>query len=162
MGQNQKKLARRQEPFKNLSSGGQNKILKDWQHKAVIKDATDCATNRGKGATRQMMFNAIVFLRAGDRKLPPTQRYFQYGLKATHEVHKIKTKPIASRGVDMHTEEDIFDWFENVLRPGIYRRDIYDGSRIHNMDKKEARLGMPGRPGGYFLCLYQGDVYRSA
>jgi hypothetical protein len=67
MGQNQKKLARRQEPFKNLSSGGQNKILKDWQHKAVIKHATGCATNREKGATRQMMFNAIVFLRAGDR-----------------------------------------------------------------------------------------------
>jgi hypothetical protein len=41
----------------------------------------------------------------------------------------------------MHTEEDIFDWFENVLRPAIYRRDIYNRSRIHNMDKKGARLG---------------------
>jgi hypothetical protein len=34
----------------------------------VIKDATDCATNRGKGATRQMMFNAIVFFCAKDKK----------------------------------------------------------------------------------------------
>jgi hypothetical protein len=41
----------------------------------------------------------------------------------------------------MHTEEDIFDWFENVLRPAIYRRDIYNRSRIHNMDEKGARLG---------------------
>jgi hypothetical protein len=92
---------------------------------------------------RQMMFNAIVFLRAGDRKPPLTWRWFQYWLKATPEVYKIKTKPIASQRVDMHTEEDIFDWFENVLRPAIYRRDIYDGSRIHNMDEKGARLGCP-------------------
>jgi hypothetical protein len=43
----------------------------------------------------------------------------------------------------MHTEEEIFDWFENVLRPAIYRRDIYNKSRIHNIDKKGARLGCP-------------------
>jgi hypothetical protein len=63
-----KKLAKRQKPFKNLSSSGQNKILKDWQHKAVVKYATDCVTNRGKGAARQIMFNAIVFFCAGDKK----------------------------------------------------------------------------------------------
>jgi hypothetical protein len=43
----------------------------------------------------------------------------------------------------MHTEEDIFDWFKNVLRPVIYRRDIQNKSRIHNMDEKGARLGCP-------------------
>jgi hypothetical protein len=41
----------------------------------------------------------------------------------------------------MYTEKDIFDWFENVLRPAIYQRDIYDRSRIHNIDEKGARLG---------------------
>jgi hypothetical protein len=41
----------------------------------------------------------------------------------------------------MHTEKDIFDWFKNVLRPAIYQRNIYDKSRIHNIDEKGARLG---------------------
>jgi hypothetical protein len=107
----------------------------------VIKYATDCATNEGKGATRQIMFNAIVFLRAGDRKPLPTWKWFQYWLKATPKVHKIKTKPIASQRVDIHIKKDIFDWFKNVLRPAIYRRNIYNKSQIHNINEKGARLG---------------------
>ena len=123
--------------------GGHTKILEDWQNEAVIKYATDQATNGGKGATRQMLFNCIVYLRHGVHKPPPSWRWFQYWLKRTPELHRIKTKPIASQRVDLHKEEDIQHWFETVFRPALKRRDIRDGSRLHNMDEKGARLGCP-------------------
>jgi hypothetical protein len=123
--------------------GGHNKILEDWQQEAVIKYATDQATNGGKGATRQMLLNCIVHLRYGVNKPAPSWRWFQYWLKRTPELHKIKTKPIASQRVDLHKEDDILDWFNNVFRPALERRDIRDGSQLHNMDEKGARLGCP-------------------
>jgi hypothetical protein len=124
-------------------TGGHNKILTDAQHASIIKYATDQASHGNKGATRQMIFNAILFLRRGDHKPAPTFRWFQYWLKRTPELHKIRTKPIASQRVDLHQEEDIENWFENVFKPALARRDITNGSRIHNMDEKGARLGCP-------------------
>ena len=42
--------------------GGQNKILKPEQHNAMIRYAVDQATNGGKGATKQMMYNCAMWL----------------------------------------------------------------------------------------------------
>ena len=89
-----------------------------------------------------MLFNAVVFLRAQEKKPPPSWRWFQYWLKSTPEVHRIKTKPIASQRVDIHTEEDVLGWFKKVLQPALDRRDI-TSDRLHNMDEKGARLGCP-------------------
>jgi hypothetical protein len=81
---------------KKLTNYRKTRILTLVQHAAVIKYATDQATNGGKAATRQMLYNAIVFLRAGDRKPLLTWRELQKWLKATAKLHKIKMKPIAS------------------------------------------------------------------
>jgi hypothetical protein len=76
--------------------GGQNKILRPDQHQAMIRYAVDQATNGGKGATKQMMYNCAMWLRVQEDKAVPTWRWFQLWLKNTPELHTIKTKPIAS------------------------------------------------------------------
>jgi hypothetical protein len=50
---------RMQDPKKRLS-GGTNKILRPDQHQAMIRYAVDQATNGGKGATKQMMYNCAM------------------------------------------------------------------------------------------------------
>jgi hypothetical protein len=68
-----KKLDEGEDPFtKKLTNYGQTRILTLVQHAAVINYATYQAVNGGNGATRQMLYNAIVFLRARDRKPPLT------------------------------------------------------------------------------------------
>ena len=44
----------------------------------------------------------------------------------------------------MHTEEDLFDWFENEYRPALEYTGISSGAYIRNMDEKGARIGCPG------------------
>jgi hypothetical protein len=126
-----------------IKSGGQNRILSVAQHQALIKYAVDQATNGGMGATKQMMYNCIVFFRFKEDKPFPTWRWFQNWLKNTPELHKIKTKPIARQRVDMHTEQDLFDWFENEYRPALEHTGVSSGKYIHNMDEKGARIGCP-------------------
>jgi hypothetical protein len=48
---------------KGVTHGGHNKILRSDQHQALIKYAVDQATNGGKGATKQMMYNCAMWLR---------------------------------------------------------------------------------------------------
>jgi len=69
--------------------GGYNKILEEWQHTAVIKYATDQALYGKKGAVIQIVFNCIIWLRAGVKKGPHIWRWFRYWLKPTLEPHKI-------------------------------------------------------------------------
>src|SRR2546421_1573425 len=57
--------------------GGQNKILRPDQHQAMIRYAVDQATNGGKGATKQMMYNCAMWLRTQEGKTAPTWRWFQ-------------------------------------------------------------------------------------
>jgi len=52
--------------------GGQNKILRPDQHQALIRYAVDQATNGGKGATKQMMYNCAMWLRVQEHKPVPT------------------------------------------------------------------------------------------
>jgi hypothetical protein len=49
---------------KPVQHGGQNKILRPEQHKAMIQYSIDHATGGGKGATKQMMYNCAMWLRA--------------------------------------------------------------------------------------------------
>jgi hypothetical protein len=43
--------------------GGHNKILRPEQYQAMIRYAIDQAINGGKGATKQMLFNCVMWLR---------------------------------------------------------------------------------------------------
>ena len=53
----------REKTKKPTIKGGQNKILRPEQHQAMIQYAVDQATNGGKGATKQMMYNCAMWLR---------------------------------------------------------------------------------------------------
>ena len=55
-------------------------------------------------------------------------------------MHIIKTKPIASYRVDIHTEQSLCDWFKNKYRPALEFTSVYHGNRIYNIDKKRARI----------------------
>jgi hypothetical protein len=123
--------------------GGENRILTPDMHEAVIRYAADQATNGGKGATKQMLFNCIMHLRKEEGKSIPTWRWFQIWLSNTHELHVIKTKPIANHRVNIHTEKDLREWFELKYRPALEYTGIKSGTYIHNMDEKGARLAVP-------------------
>jgi len=123
--------------------GGHNKILRPDQHQALIRYAVDQATNGGKGATKQMMYNCAMWLRVQENKSIPSWRWFQLWLKATPELHTIKTKPIASHRVNMYTEKDLREWFEKEYKPALEYTQIKSGKYIHNMDEIGARLACP-------------------
>ena len=53
-------MRERRRPNGKLKRGGHNKILRPDQHQALIQYAIDQATNRGKGAIKQMMFNCAI------------------------------------------------------------------------------------------------------
>jgi hypothetical protein len=59
----------------------------------------------------------------------------------------IKTKPIASHSVDMHTEKSIRHWFEKEYKPALEFTGIRTGETIRNMDEKGARVAVPAREG---------------
>jgi hypothetical protein len=123
--------------------GGHNKILRPEQHQAMIRYAADQATNGGRGATKQMMYNCAMWLRVQENKLVPSWRWFQLWLQSTPELHTIKTKPIASHRVDMHTQDNLREWFEQEYRPALEFTGIRSGKYIHNMDEKGARIACP-------------------
>jgi len=125
--------------------GGQNKILRPDQHAAMIQYAVSHAINGGKGATKQMMYNCAMWLRVQDNKSALSWKWFREWLKETPELHTIKTKPIASHRVDIHMEQTLRDWFENEYQPALEYTGIQHRNRIHNMDKKGARICIPAR-----------------
>ena len=123
--------------------GGQNKILRPEQHNAIIQYAVSQAIDGGKGATKQMMYNCAMWLRVQADKSVPSQKWFQQWLKSTPKLHTIKTKPIASHRVDMHTEQTLRKWFETEYRPALEATRVQHGKYIHNMDEKGARICVP-------------------
>ena len=58
----------------SVTHGGHNKILRSNQHQALIKYAVDQATNGGKGATKQIMYNCAMWLHTQEGKTAPTWR----------------------------------------------------------------------------------------
>jgi hypothetical protein len=128
---------RKRNPKKTLW-GGHNKILRPDQQQALIRYAADQATNGGKGATKQMMYNCAMWLRVKEGKTIPTRRWFQLWLKNTTELHIIKTKPIASHRVNIHTEKSLRDWFEKEYKPALEYTGIRTRKYIHNIDEKGA------------------------
>jgi hypothetical protein len=63
--------------------GGQNRILSKAQHEALILYARD--QGRDLGATKNMLFKAIQYLKATETPPapPPSERWFQRWLKQT-------------------------------------------------------------------------------
>jgi hypothetical protein len=131
-----------------VQRGGQNRILNEAQHQALIQYTIDQATEGGMGATKPMLRAAAVYLRRQEGKDPPSERWFNQWLKSTPSLHTIKTKPISSHRVDMHTESDLKEWFEQQYRSALVHTSILDQERpqdyIYNIDKKGYRIAIPG------------------
>jgi hypothetical protein len=84
-----------------------------------------------------------MWLRVQENKAVPSWRWFQLWLKNTPELHTIKTKPIASHRVDMHTQDHLREWFEKEYRLALEFTGIRSGKYIHNMDEKGAWVACP-------------------
>jgi hypothetical protein len=52
---------KRRKGLKKKAKGGQNKILRPDQHKALIQYCIDQAINGGKGATKQILYNCAMY-----------------------------------------------------------------------------------------------------
>jgi hypothetical protein len=73
----------------------------------------------------------------------PTYRWFQKWLKNTSELYTIKTKPIASHRIDIHTEKTLCGWFEKEYRPALEFTGVKHGKYVHNIDEKGCRIACP-------------------
>jgi hypothetical protein len=81
-----------------------------------------------------------MWLRVLDNKSVPTYRWFQKYLKNTPELYTIKTKPIASHCVNIHTEKTLCDWFEKEYRPALEFTGVKHRKYIYNMDEKGCQI----------------------
>jgi hypothetical protein len=66
---------------KGRGGAGWNRILRPDQHQAILRYAVDQATNLGRGATKQMMYNCAMRLRVDEGKQPsvraaPASRWY--------------------------------------------------------------------------------------
>ena len=84
--------------------GGHNKILTDTQIKAIETYYYE-QWELGMGATKQMVYAAICFLKQG--KKAPSWRWFQLWLKGFPTLYIIKTKLIDRIRVETHSEKDL-------------------------------------------------------
>ena len=55
-------------------------------------------------------------------------------------MHTIKTKLIASYYVDIYTKKSLRNWFKNKYRLALEFISVCYRNRIHNIDKKGARI----------------------
>ncbi|CZT44827.1 uncharacterized protein RSE6_05066 [Rhynchosporium secalis] len=65
---NTRRERKKQESEVALVYGGYNRILSEAQERAVIRYIIDYATSRGKGATKQIVYNCILYLRGEEVK----------------------------------------------------------------------------------------------
>jgi hypothetical protein len=120
--------------------GGQNRVLTTAQIEAlkkwILKQYQD-----GLGATRQMTFAAVCYLRKPQP--PPSYSWLTKFLKTElHGFHIIKTKPLAHQRVKAQDESLIEDWF-NQYNDFLLAHQIEPQS-IWNMDETGFRIGIPG------------------
>jgi len=133
----------RRSSFIRRPRGGQNKVLSDAQTEAIKLYCFE-QWQVGLGATKQMVFAAITFLKASEEppKEPPSWRWFQTWLQSNTDLHTIKTKPIAQARIEAHTEKDLEVWFDKY-RATLHKYGIKKAKNIHNMDETGARIGCP-------------------
>src|SRR2546423_15033355 len=79
--------------------GGQNKILRPDQHQAMIRYAVDQATNGGKGATKQMMYNWAMWLRVQEIRQSQLGGGFSYGSKIPPNYIRSRRNQLRATGL---------------------------------------------------------------
>ena len=111
----------------------------------MIRYSAQHALNGGKGATKQMMYNCAMWFRVEEGMKAPSWKWFKNWLNRTPELHTIRTKPIASHRVDIHTEHVLRQWFEEKYRLALLATGIRHRKNVHNIDEKGARVCMLAR-----------------
>jgi hypothetical protein len=81
-----------------------------------------------------------MWLCVSDNKSVLTYRWFQKWLKNTPELYIIKTKPIASHCVNIHTKKTLCDWFEKEYRPALEFTGVKHRKYIYNINEKGCRI----------------------
>jgi hypothetical protein len=87
-----------------------------------------------------MIYNCVIWLCVLDNKSVLTYQWFQKWLKNTPELYTIKTKPIASHRVNIHTKKTLCDWFEKEYRPALEFTGVKHRKYIYNIDRKGCRI----------------------
>lgn len=123
-----------------VGRGGQNRVLTTAQIEAlkkwILKQYQD-----GLGATRQMTFAAVCYLRKPQP--PPSYNWLtKFIRKELQDFHIIKTKPIALQRVKAQSESLIKDWFDKYNEFLLAHR--IEPHSIWNMDETGFRIGIPG------------------
>jgi hypothetical protein len=121
-------------------AGGHNKVLSDAQI-AVLKQWIQKQYEDGLGATREMTYAAVCYLR---RPAPaPSQSWMTKFIKhQLPEYHSITTKPIAQQRTAAQDESTVAAWFEDYFE-FLNTHGIQPDS-IWNMDETGFRVGIPG------------------
>jgi hypothetical protein len=122
--------------------GGHNKILSDAQITAIYKYIEDMYL-AGIGATREMVYGAIVHLRAQESpsKPPPSKRWFQKFLTSHLELFQTtKIKPIDVARISAQDIDDVESWFSNWTR--FCKEKEIQPLDILNFDETGFRVGV--------------------
>ena len=122
-------------------AGGQNKVLSDSQI-AVLKQWILQQYEDGFGATRQMVYAAVCYLR---HPAPaPSQSWMTKFIKnqLSAQFHTITTKPISQQRTAAQDESTVTMWFDEYFE-FLNLHGIQPDS-IWNMDETGFRVGIPG------------------
>jgi hypothetical protein len=125
-----------------VQHGGQNKVLSDAQITALYKYIEDMYLS-GLGATRDMLYNAIVLLKAQENppKAPPSKSWFYKFLKGHPELFQTtKIKPIEISRISAQDIDDVEGWFNNWIR--FCKEKEIQPSDILNFDETGFRVGV--------------------
>ena len=120
--------------------GGQNKILKEHQEKAV-KQFIQSLLMYSIKPSYDVVYNAIVSLKHAQnpRKKAPTKRWFSIWWQQKG-LHKIKTKPIAAVWFTTAQEKDVKAWFIGYQK-AFKALEIRDKKNVINSDEAGFRVG---------------------
>lgn len=120
--------------------GGQNKILKEYEEKAVEHFIRSLLMYSIK-PSYEVVYNAIVSLKCAQNpgRKAPAKRWFSKWWR-TQSLHKIKTKPIAAVRFTAAQDKDVKAWFLGYEK-GLKALGIRDKKNIINFDEAGFRVG---------------------
>ena len=126
--------------------GGHNRLLSETQL-AVLKQWIQQQYENGTGATKQMVYSAVCYLR--NPSPAPSQSWVTKFIKhQLTEFHTITTKPISRQRTTAHNESVVIDWFkrykEFLQKHGLLQEHSIKPGNLWNMDETGFRVGIPG------------------
>jgi hypothetical protein len=131
---------RREKYDDSRTHGGQNKILSEYQERAIYKYVQDMY-NSGFGATKPMVFAAICTMKEAEGRALPSTRWFRSWLSQHQEsIKTTKTKVLHRDRVTAQDEKEVEGWFAEYEKfvgdMGIKRADVW------NFDETGFQIGV--------------------